>query len=125
MKCKEGFVEDAPLCAICKPGYIKQLRKCDACEEPRFDLMAVSAVFLGLGVIIILYIAKKYGPFLRHSSAVAHAKILVSFIMVAATVDTQFGVAWPPAFLRALKRPLFPVGPYHQRWVAVDLGLPH
>ena len=48
MKCKEGFVEDAPLCAICKPGYIKQLRKCDACEEPRFDLMAVSAVFLSI-----------------------------------------------------------------------------
>jgi hypothetical protein len=46
--------------------------------------------------------ARTFRRYLRFTSVWAHAKILISFVMVAGTVDTQFRVVWPANFLKAL-----------------------
>eukprot|EP00935_MAST-01C_sp_MAST-1C-sp1_P001911 g1911.t1 len=102
MRCKPGFVSDAPICAVCMPGYIAQLRQCNPCEKPRFDLLIIALLAIVLMMYLVFRMVRKYGHQLRHSSVLAHVKILISFIMVAVTVDTQFGIGWPDSFIRAL-----------------------
>jgi hypothetical protein len=89
MRCKKGFVADAPLCAVCEVGHFMQLRECSACEKPHtgaFVLFLFGGIVL---VLTVLYLFHKYGCYLKHTSAVAHLKIVISFIMVIVTVEVS------------------------------------
>jgi hypothetical protein len=96
MKCKPGFAPAAPLCAVCAEGYWKQLRDCFPCEKPKMGWMAGMLVAGLVAVFIVYRFLRKYHRFLLHSNIIPHAKILISFVMVAGTVDTQFG-EWAPS----------------------------
>ena len=88
MKCEPGYQPDSPLCAICSQGYFKQLRQCQKCEEPRVGLLV--AVLLGttalvLASVLLLYRFRKY----LTRSFFALFKILVAFLTIVLTIDTQ------------------------------------
>jgi hypothetical protein len=59
-----------------------------------------------LGIIALLAVggrlAWKYRHFLSYVAIFSHLKVIISFMTVVATLDVQFGVAWPPSFARAL-----------------------
>jgi hypothetical protein len=96
MKCKQGY--GGPLCAVCDEGYFRSIRECTRCEHPRVGVivgMLVGAIAIITG---IRYIGQRYRRYLKSASVFAHVKVLVSFVSVAATLDTQFGVLWPSAF---------------------------
>lgn len=79
MKCKEGFEAESPLCALCAPGYYKQLRGCKKCEKPRWGDLAVFAV--GALVLLILFVVsmRKFGH-LMSKEATSHLKICVRYL---------------------------------------------
>ena len=49
----------------------------------------------------VLRLVRKYWRLLANSAApaMAHVKIMISFIVVLLSVDVQFGIAWPKAFV--------------------------
>jgi hypothetical protein len=89
MKCKKGFV--GPLCALCAPEYFKALRGCKHCEKPRGSAIA----WLIAGAVTLAAVAKLALQWYRHllsrANTFAHLKIVVSFITVVVTLDSQFG----------------------------------
>ena len=111
MKCKPGFY--GPLCAICEEDHYEQLGRCVRCEQPRFVailLFLMSGLF-GLALLRFLY---KYRHVVIAMQVGANLKILVSFITVVSTVNTQFGVTWPVS-LGVCEKGL---GLERMRWVA-------
>jgi hypothetical protein len=100
MKCKPGFRPDSPLCAVCAEGYWKQMRECFSCEKPLFGMMLLFVFMGALTGLGVLYLFYRHRKILERTNIVPHAKIIISFIMVAMTVDTQFGVVWPLNFLQ-------------------------
>ena len=101
MSCREGYKADSALCAICSEGYYKQLRRCVKCEDPQIGSLV--AAVLGVAVAVaagafLLYRLRKY----LTRSLLALFKILVAFLTIVMTIDTQFGVQWPAEFLSAL-----------------------
>ena len=92
MKCKPGFY--GPLCAICEEDHYEQLGRCVRCEQPRFVaiLLFLMSGLVGLALLRFLY---KYRHVVIAMQVGANLKILVSFITVVSTVNTQFGVTWP------------------------------
>jgi hypothetical protein len=92
MQCKPGFY--GPLCAICEEGHYEQLGNCMECSNPRF--MAIFLLILGILIVLVfLQCLYKYRQFVIAMQVGANLKILVSFITVLSTVNTQFGVTWP------------------------------
>jgi hypothetical protein len=89
MQCKPGFY--GPLCAICEDKHYEQLGNCVECSNPRFV-----AIFLfllsGLVGLVLLRFLYKYRHVVIAMQVGANLKILVSFITVVSTVNTQFGV---------------------------------
>eukprot|EP00935_MAST-01C_sp_MAST-1C-sp1_P002742 g2742.t1 len=93
MECRSGY--EGALCAVCSDGYFPQLGDCTACEEPQWGkavaaLLVVLLVVGGLGAG-----AWKMRHALARMDAFAHIKILVSFVTIVSTLETQFGVPWP------------------------------
>jgi hypothetical protein len=95
MQCKPGF--HGPICAICKEKHYEQLGNCVECSEPRF---AAIALFLLVGLIALaaLRFLWKYRKVVVAMQVGANLKIIVSFITVVSTVNTQFGIPWPAEF---------------------------
>ena len=92
MECKLGFY--GPLCAICEEDHYEQLGRCVRCEQPRF--VAILLFLLsGLVGLVLLRFLYKYRHVVIAMQVGANLKILVSFITVVSTVNTQFGVTWP------------------------------
>ena len=92
MQCKPGFY--GPLCAICEEDYYEQLGNCVECSKPRF--MAMFLFVLGILIVLVfLRFLYKYRHVVIAMQVGANLKILVSFITVVSTVNTQFGVTWP------------------------------
>jgi hypothetical protein len=109
MRCKPGFLPTSPLCSLCDVGYVKNARDCIACAKPDWTLLAGVLILFGVASGSIAYLATSSSPmsqkfrcYMDNTAVWAHAKILISFIMVACTVNTQFGVIWPVSFLKAL-----------------------
>ena len=100
MACKVGYDPDSPLCAVCSSGYFLQLRSCERCDEPRVGALVGAVAAAAVAAAAAAYASRRYGHYFR--GLLVHVKILASFFAVVATIDTQFGVAWPPVFLSAL-----------------------
>jgi hypothetical protein len=102
MECKEGF--GGPLCAVCHEGYFKSIRDCKRCESPRVGTLAVVSFVLGLIVLVtlLLFLSWRYPHYIDNAAAFSHLKVVVSFVTVATTLDTQYGVVWPSSFAQAL-----------------------
>jgi hypothetical protein len=103
MECKEGYEKLSPLCAVCISNsthrYFEQLRRCVECKAP--DIVAVVLFVLGSFAVIALA-ACFIRRHLLTNEVLASLKILVSFLTITSTTADQFGISWPPAFLRAL-----------------------
>jgi hypothetical protein len=100
MECKEGY--HGPLCAMCTVGHFLRVRECVKCEAPMWGWFALCLLAAALTVLLAL---RTFGRYLNASATqkvFARFKILVSFVTVIVTVETQFGVIWPSAFSRAL-----------------------
>ena len=92
MHCKPGFY--GPLCAICEEKHYEQLGNCVECSNPRF--LAIFLFLLsGLVGLVLLRFLYKYRHVVIAMQVGANLKILVSFITVVSTVNTQFGITWP------------------------------
>jgi hypothetical protein len=92
MQCKPGFY--GPLCAICEDDHYEQLGNGVECSNPRF--MAIFLFVLGILIVLVfLRFLYKYRHVVIAMQVGANLKILVSFITVVSTVNTQFGVTWP------------------------------
>ena len=102
MKCNEGYRPDSPLCAVCAEGYSRQIRDCFACQETRYEYLALCATGFVIFLVLISLCAKRYWAMLTKSTTMAHMKIIISFVTVIISVDVQFGIAWPWSFARAL-----------------------
>jgi serine/threonine protein kinase len=103
MVCKQGY--RGPLCAVCGDGYFQSMKDCVPCEEPKVGVMVALVVIVLALLSGCLYFARKYRRHLERVSAFAHLKVVISFVTVALTLNTQFHVTWPPkfaAFLDAL-----------------------
>jgi hypothetical protein len=48
-------------------------------------------IFGALFAVAIFLLVRKYGRFLRHTAAIAHAKIIISFIMVKGEREKEGG----------------------------------
>ena len=57
---------------------------------------------LFVGVMLLLRSSYKYRKVLSSSGAFTYFKILVAFVTVSSTIDTQFGVIWPKLFQQAI-----------------------
>ena len=89
MHCKPGFY--GPLCAICEEKHYEQLGNCVECSNPRF--LAIFLFLLsGLVGLVLLRFLYKYRHVVIAMQVGANLKILVSFITVVSTVNTQFGI---------------------------------
>jgi hypothetical protein len=101
MKCKPGY--DGPICMVCKEGFLPQLRACVDCggsgADPASIAIFVGALLLALGLTVAVV---RHRSFLASTGVFALAKILVAFVTLMTTVDSQFGVVWPAEFKRAL-----------------------
>jgi hypothetical protein len=102
MRCKEGFAAGSPLCALCKKGYFRSFRDCVRCEQPRFGVMAGVVTGAFAVIVAMRFIVRRYHRCLSLTSVFAHLKVLISFVSIAATLDSQFGVVWPASFTKAL-----------------------
>ena len=100
MKCKDGYEANSALCAVCSSGYYKQLRSCVECKSVRLLPLVAAVVGLVVLLVIITCVYHKYKRYFRGLLPVL--KIVVSFVTVAITIETQFGVRWPTIFLEAL-----------------------
>jgi ABC-type branched-subunit amino acid transport system substrate-binding protein len=89
MKCKEGYVADSPLCALCEKGYFYQQRKCVECREPKWTQIALAILGLIVILSIVFYAALKHRRFLSGTGMFTYLKILISFMTVSATIDKQ------------------------------------
>jgi hypothetical protein len=99
MQCKKGY--EGMLCAVCSSGYSKKLRECKECNSR--DLLGASLLLMGLllAAMLLLAVAWRHHHLLESLNVFAYIKILVSFVTVASTLDTQFDVPWPPALVEA------------------------
>jgi hypothetical protein len=88
MQCKPGF--GGPLCAVCEEKHYEQLGDCIACEKPRFAVICLF-VLGGCILLVLLRFLNKYRHVIVAMNVMANLKILVSFITVISTVNTQFG----------------------------------
>jgi hypothetical protein len=88
MECKPGF--RGPLCAICEEKHYEQLGECVLCKEPRFSAICLF-VLGGFVVLVVLRFLNKYRHVIVAMNVMANLKIIVSFITVISTVNTQFG----------------------------------
>ena len=110
MECKEGYrggkgkggAPDSPLCAVCEDNYAKRMSKCVVCEEPQLGLLALFLAVTTAVVAIAIRMCYNHRRFFASTGAFANFKILVSFVTIASTVSSQFGVRWPSNFQRAL-----------------------
>jgi hypothetical protein len=93
MACKEGYQKDAPLCALCEPGWFKKLSTCQKCEDPLWVEIAMTAIVAFISVLLLLRASYKYRKVLSSSGAFTYFKILVAFVTVSSTIDKQFGVS--------------------------------
>jgi hypothetical protein len=91
MKCKEGFKSDSPLCAVCDVGHFKSARDCKRCDHPRVGLIAGLVAGVLVVLVVIRLLVQKYQRYLNRAAAFSHLKVVVSFMTVAVTLDTQFG----------------------------------
>jgi hypothetical protein len=88
MQCKPGF--RGPLCAVCEEKHYEQLGECVLCEKPRFSAICLF-VLGGFVVLVVLRFLNKYRHVIVAMNVMANLKIIVSFITVISTVNTQFG----------------------------------
>jgi hypothetical protein len=88
MHCKPGF--RGPLCAVCKEKHYEQLGACVLCEKPRFSAICLF-ILGGFVVLVVLRFLNKYRHVIVAMNVMANLKIIVSFITVISTVNTQFG----------------------------------
>ena len=104
MKCRAGYKPDSPLCAVCDVGYYRQLFDCFECQEVRWGEFSGFLITMLALALFVCWLIHKYGRLLELSmaTAMAHVKIIISFVVVLLSVDVQFGVAWPPVFARML-----------------------
>ena len=102
MACKEGYQKDAPLCALCEPGWFKKLSTCQKCEDPLWVEIVLAGFALFVGILLLLRSSYKHRKVLSSSGAFTYFKILVAFVTVSSTIDTQFGVIWPKLFQQAI-----------------------
>ena len=89
MQCKPGF--RGPLCAICEEKHYEQLGNCVECSKPKFMaiFLFVLGFVVGLAFLRFLYMYRKVIVAMQVG---ANLKVVVSFITVMSTVNTQFGV---------------------------------
>jgi hypothetical protein len=90
MACKTGYT--GPICAVCEDGYFKSVRDCVPCEEPRFGALFCFILAFIVFACVCLLILRKYRRYLKRVSAFSHLKILVSFLTIVLTMETQFEV---------------------------------
>jgi hypothetical protein len=88
---------------VCNEGFYPQLRACVDCgasgPDPASIVIFVIALLLALGLAVAVV---RHRRFLCSTGVFAHAKILVAFVTLMTTVDSQFGIVWPAAFKTAL-----------------------
>jgi hypothetical protein len=70
------------------------MRDCKKCELSGFGPI-LGLIVGALVVVVVLRFAKKYQRYLNRAAAFSHLKVIVSFMTVAVTLDTQFG-EWVP-----------------------------
>jgi hypothetical protein len=102
MACKEGYLASSPLCAVCEEGYFKQMANCIKCGQPRYEALALLVVSIVTGVVVISVASFKFHRIFASAKVFSYCKVLISFVTVVTTVDSQFGVIWPEAFAHAL-----------------------
>ena len=100
MSCQEGYERDSPLCAICSEGYFPQLRSCVPCKSPQIWQLVLVVLVLTLVVVLLMHTYRKWSD--RVNGLFPYMKVLISFVTIVSTLDTQFGVRWPKSFLSAL-----------------------
>jgi hypothetical protein len=104
MVCKLGY--EGPMCAVCSEGYFQSMRSCTRCEKAKIEALVGALVGVIVGGLLLMasaaWVVQRYMHSLVMAHAFAHLKVVVSFITVAVTLDTQFGVIWPESFARAL-----------------------
>ena len=101
MSCQEGYEADFPLCAVCSAGYFPQLRSCVPCKSPRVWQLVLVVVVLVMVVGLLMHTYRKWEE--KLDGLFPYMKVLVSFITIVSTLETQFGVRWPTSFLSALR----------------------
>ena len=126
MECRKGYKHDSPLCAVCDKGYYRHMSGCSKCDDGvRYTELLLFLLGLLFAVAGIVHLTLKYWRLLAHVTVMAHAKILVSFVVVLLSVDVQFGVSWPPMFARlldALAVLTFDLGFFSGIFCLVELG---
>jgi hypothetical protein len=88
MQCKIGF--RGPLCAIRTENYYEQLGNCVECSKPQFTGIALFMLSC-FGVLLALKFLYKYRNVVVAMQVGANLKIIMSFVTVISTVNTQFG----------------------------------
>jgi hypothetical protein len=100
MRCKEGY--KGPLCASCDEGHYLKLRECEKCPKVKVGgLILWLALFL-LPVCLIYPTYQRYRRYLGLHEVMPYFKIMISFITIVPTIDTNYGVHWPSDFKTVL-----------------------
>jgi hypothetical protein len=87
-----------------------------------------SIVGVCLAIALARRLVRRYDRFLAHAAAFAHLKVVISFLTVVATLDSQYGVVWPASFARALDAMMvisFDVGAIMGAFCFVDISFYH
>jgi hypothetical protein len=79
------------MCALCSNGYFKSLRDCNRCEHPRVGAVIGVIVAVLMIAVVVRVTLRRYSRSLGLANTFAHLKVIVSFVTVAATLDSQFG----------------------------------
>jgi hypothetical protein len=96
MKCKDGY--QGPLCAACASGYYIQVGTCKECQQFR----PLALVFWLCFALVAWLFLKAYRRYLHQIVIMPYVKIMVSFVTISATIETNYGVKWPSTFASVL-----------------------
>ena len=131
--CATGY--QGPLCAVCSPGYYKQLQTCQLCptKTKMIVQLSVIAAVAAIVIAVIIWTSKRKSKKKKGRSSVdiilCRLKIVFGFYQVTnGVLDTFSYIKWPGSlevigkYSEILQMNVFQVAPIHCLWPDVKMN---
>ncbi|KAL9982797.1 hypothetical protein ACROYT_G004902 [Oculina patagonica] len=122
--CKSGY--EGPLCAVCSPGYFKQLQICSVCPSKKwiFGQLSIIVVIVLIIVLVMVWTGKKRNNKGRKRPLVdmllSKVKIVIGFYQVTyGLLETFSYIKWPGSlqgiakYSETLQMDVLHIAPFH------------
>jgi hypothetical protein len=73
MRCKDGYEDSSPLCALCSDGYFQSVRDCARCERAKIGELVAFVLGVLMLITLLLFLVRKYHCYLDRAAAFSRA----------------------------------------------------